>query len=63
MIALCVYLAVFLNRRSRGLAASFFYASNGPDREETQQEDLDVVALFGTAMIVGTMVYELLKHW
>jgi hypothetical protein len=63
VIAWCVYMAVFLNRRSRGLAAAFFYASNGPDRDETTQVDMDVIALCGAVIIAGTVVYMLIKHW
>jgi hypothetical protein len=63
MMALCVYMARFMNRRSRGLPAAFFYASNGPDREESTQEDMDVIALLGAAVIAGMMAYMLFKYW
>ena len=63
VIAWCVYMAVFLNRRSRGLAAAFFYASNGPDRDETTQENIDVIALCGAVIIAGTVAYVLFKYW
>jgi hypothetical protein len=63
LIALSLYLAVFLHRRSRGLAASYFYASNGPDRDETSRENLDVIAVLGAAVLAGTVAYGLFKHW
>jgi len=63
MMAFCVYLAMFLNRRSRGLPAAFFYASNGPDRDESTQENLDIIALGGAAIIAGMVVYMLFKLW
>ena len=62
-IGLCIYLAIFCFRRSRGLAAAFFYASNGPDRDESSQKQLDIVALWAAAIIVGTVAYMLFKHW
>jgi hypothetical protein len=61
MIAWCGYMAVYLNRRSRGLAAAFFLASNGPDRDETTQENGDVIMLCVAVIIVGTIAYSLLK--
>lgn len=62
-IALCVYFAIFLNRRSRGLSAAFFYASTGPDRDEDSQDQTDVGGLWGAAIIVGGMVYMVIKYW
>ena len=62
-VALCVYLAIFLNRRSRGLCAAFFYASTGPDRDETSQDQTDIAALWGAAIVVGGNAYMLFKCW
>ena len=62
-IALCVYFAIFLNRRSRGLSAAFFYASTGPDRDEDSQDKTDVGGLWGAAIIIGGMVYTVIKYW
>jgi hypothetical protein len=62
-IALCVYFAIFLNRRSRGLSAAFFYTSTGPDRDEDSQDQTDVGGLWGAAIIIVGMVYTVIKCW
>jgi hypothetical protein len=62
-IALCVYFAIFLSRRSRGLSAAFFYASTGPDRDEDSQDRTDFVALWGAAISIGGMAYTVIKYW
>jgi hypothetical protein len=61
--ALCLYLARFLNRRSRGLAASFFYASSGPERSDESQDQSDVGGLWGAAIFLGGTAYTLFKFW
>jgi len=62
-IALCVYLAIFLIRRSRGLSARFFYASTGPDSDESSQDQTDIGALWAAAIIVGVSAYTLFEYW
>jgi hypothetical protein len=60
-IAFAAYLGIFLNRRSRGLPASFFYASTGPGRDS--QDPTDVTALWGAAFFVGATGFFLVKYW
>jgi hypothetical protein len=60
-IAFAAYLAIFLNRRSRGLPASFFYASTGPGRDS--QDPTDITALWGAAFLVGAAGFFVVKYW
>jgi hypothetical protein len=50
-ISTAILLAVFLNRRSRGLPARFFYASTGPDRDT--QDETDIGALWAAVIYLG----------
>jgi hypothetical protein len=60
-ISTAVLLAVFLNRRSRGLPARFFYASTAPDRDS--QDQTDIGALWAAAIYLGGTIFILLKGW
>lgn len=62
-IALSVYAAIALNRRSRGLSARLFYAYTGPDRDSSDQDRSDIGGLVGAAILIGMMVYMLFKYW
>jgi hypothetical protein len=62
-ISLSVYAAIALNRRSRGLSARFFYAYTGPDRDSSHQDQSDIGGLVGTVILIGVMVYMLIKYW
>jgi hypothetical protein len=62
-IVLCVYLAIVFYRRSRGLSAAFFYATTGPDREQSSQDQADIGMLWGAVIIVGIIAYMLFESW
>jgi hypothetical protein len=62
-IAFSVYLAIFLNKRSHGRLARFFYVSNGPDRDMGWQRSVDVAALWVGALFFGVTVFLLVKDW
>jgi hypothetical protein len=62
-IAGSIYLGIFFNRRSRGLSARIFYASTGPDEDQSSQDQTDIGALIGAAVFVGIAAYLLIKFW
>jgi len=51
-VSISVYLAIFLNKRSHNREASFFYVSNGPDRDQVWQLWVDAAALGVAASIL-----------
>ena len=58
-----IYLAIFFNRRSRGLSARIFNASTGPDEDQSSQDQTDIGVLIGTAVYLGIAMYALIKYW
>ena len=51
-VSISLYLALFMNRRSRNREAWFFYVSNGPGRDESEQLWID-----GTAVAVSAAIF------
>jgi hypothetical protein len=62
-VAISLYLAIFLNRRSRGLPARIAYAYTGPDRDPGDQDQSDFGGLTAAALCIGGMVWLLVKYW
>jgi hypothetical protein len=62
-IAISLYLAIFLNRRSRGLSARLAYAYTGPDRDPGDQDQSDLGGLAAAALCIGGMMWLLVKYW
>jgi|SRR5450631_157047 hypothetical protein len=62
-IALSVYLAIFLNRRSRGLSARLFNLSTGLDSDESSKDQTDIGALWAASIYVGGIAFMLIKYW
>ena len=62
-LAISVYFAIFLNRRSRGLSARFGVASTGPDREQSSQDQTDIGALWAVALYVVGFAYVVIERW
>jgi uncharacterized membrane protein YwaF len=62
-ILLYGYFTVVMYRRSRGLSAAFFYATTGPDREQSLQDQTDIALLWGAGIIVAAIVYMLFESW
>ena len=62
-IAMSVYVAIFLYRRSYGYSARIFYVTTGPNRDTGHQDQTDTGVLFGAAIYVGIMAYMLIKDW
>jgi hypothetical protein len=62
-IALSLYAAIALNRRSRGLSARIFYAYTGPDCDSSRQDRSDIGGLWGAAIFIGMTLYMLFKYW
>ena len=62
-IAGSVYVAIFLNRRSRGLSARIFYAYTGPECDSGDQDQTDIGGLTGAVIYVAFLAYILIKHW
>jgi hypothetical protein len=62
-IAVSIFLAIFLIRRSRGQSARLFETSTGPDQDQSSQDQVDIGALTGAAIYVGFLAYILIEQW
>ena len=63
ILALGIYFAIYYHRRSRGLSASLGLVNPGPDRDWSYNDQSDIAALWGAAIIIGGMVYLLIENW
>ena len=61
--AFSIYFAIYCRRRSRGLSASLGNINPGPDRDWTYNDQSDIGALWSAAIIIGGMVYLVIKYW
>jgi hypothetical protein len=62
-LALGIYFAIYCHRRSRGLSANFGYNNPGPDCDWSYNDQSDIGALWGAAIMIGGMVYMVIKYW
>jgi drug/metabolite transporter (DMT)-like permease len=63
IVAIGIYFAVYYHRRSRGLSANLGYNNPGPDRDWGYNDQSDIGALWGAAILVGFMAYLLFESW
>jgi hypothetical protein len=63
MLAFSIYFAIYCHRRSRGLSANLGYNNPGPDRDWGYNDRSDIGALWGAAIVIGGMIYMVIKHW
>jgi len=63
IFAFGIYFAIFCHRRSRGLSANFGNNNPGPNRDWGYNDQSDIGALWGAAIIIGGIVYMVIKYW
>ena len=62
-VSISLYMAIYLNRRSRGLHARVFLISTGPHHDENQQGLTDYCVLWGSVVWVACVAYMFWKYW
>lgn len=63
MLAPGIYFAIYCHRRSRGLSANLGNNNPGPDRDWGYNDQSDLGALWGAAIIIGGMMYMVFERW
>jgi hypothetical protein len=62
IIAISLFFANFLYRRSRGLSARLFETSTGPEDDSSRQDQVDMGALAGLVIAIGIVAYKVIAH-
>jgi hypothetical protein len=63
ILALGIYFAIYYHRRSRGMAASLGNVNPGPDRDWSYNDRCDIASLWAAPIIIGEIVYMVVKFW
>ena len=63
ILAIGIYFAIYYYRRSRGLSANLGNVNPGPDCDWSYNDQSDIGALWAAAIIVGGIVYMVIKDW
>jgi hypothetical protein len=63
ILALGAYFSIYYYRRSRGLSASLGNVNPGPDRDWSYNDQCDIGSLWGATIIIGGIVYIVIKSW